>query len=196
MSFSIHILIDLLIFISIETTKNAEEAYTSAVEIAKLHLATTNPIRLGLALNFSVFYYEIQNKPDKACELAKQVSTHMYTDSVRSLAFVYILHTQNYSGSHSLMRCVLYQLGVYMTLSCVLKNFSTLMCMQAFDDAIAELDQLKECSYKDSTLIMQLLRDNLTVRLFLLIDFAIYGMYFFLQLWTSDSTNENDEQDQ
>ncbi len=67
---------------------------------------------------------------------------------------------------------------------------------QAFDDAIAELDQLKEDSYKDSTLIMQLLRDNLTVRLFLLIDFAIYGMYFFLQLWTSDSTNENDEQDQ
>jgi len=35
---------------------------------------------------------------------------------------------------------------------------------QAFDDAIAELDQLKEDSYKDSTLIMQLLRDNLTVR--------------------------------
>ena len=36
-------------------------------------------------------------------------------------------------------------------------------CLQAFDDAIAELDQLKEDSYKDSTLIMQLLRDNLTV---------------------------------
>ncbi len=35
--------------------------------------------------------------------------------------------------------------------------------MQAFDDAIAELDTLKEDSYKDSTLIMQLLRDNLTV---------------------------------
>ena len=35
--------------------------------------------------------------------------------------------------------------------------------IQAFDDAIAELDQLQEDSYKDSTLIMQLLRDNLTV---------------------------------
>ena len=35
--------------------------------------------------------------------------------------------------------------------------------MQAFDDAIAELDQLKDDTYKDSTLIMQLLRDNLTV---------------------------------
>ena len=35
--------------------------------------------------------------------------------------------------------------------------------MQSFDDAIADLDTLKEDSYKDSTLIMQLLRDNLTV---------------------------------
>lgn len=33
----------------------------------------------------------------------------------------------------------------------------------AFDDAIAELDTLSEDSYKDSTLIMQLLRDNLTL---------------------------------
>lgn len=41
-------------------------------------------------------------------------------------------------------------------------NFSHLH-FQAFDDAIAELDELKEDSYKDSTLIMQLLRDNLTV---------------------------------
>ena len=35
--------------------------------------------------------------------------------------------------------------------------------LQAFDDAIAELDTIKCDSYKDSTLIMQLLRDNLTV---------------------------------
>jgi hypothetical protein len=89
----------------------------------------THPIRLGLALNFSVFYYEILNAPDRACHLAKQ----------------------------------------------------------AFDDAIAELDTLNEDSYKglslneiikmifidfhflDSTLIMQLLRDNLTVRFFAII---------------------------
>jgi len=70
-----------------------------------VQLAPTNPIRLGLALNFSVFYYEVMNSPERACNLAKQ----------------------------------------------------------AFDDAIAELDTLTEDSYKDSTLIMQLLRDNLTL---------------------------------
>ena len=71
----------------------------------KPSLTPTHPIRLGLALNFSVFYYEILNSPDRACHLAKQ----------------------------------------------------------AFDDAIAELDSLSEESYRDSTLIMQLLRDNLTL---------------------------------
>ena len=45
-------------------------AYKNASEIAS-SLTSTHPIRLGLALNFSVFYYEILNKPDRACELAK-----------------------------------------------------------------------------------------------------------------------------
>ena len=81
------------------------EAYKAASDVAVTELPPTHPIRLGLALNFSVFYYEILNSPDRACHLAKQ----------------------------------------------------------AFDDAIAELDTLSEESYKDSTLIMQLLRDNLTL---------------------------------
>ena len=49
-------------------------AYNDAYEIAKKDMEPTHPIRLGLALNFSVFHYEIENKPDKACEMAKQVS--------------------------------------------------------------------------------------------------------------------------
>lgn len=58
-----------------------------------------------------------------------------------------------------------------------LHNFVRLMdnfLLQAFDDAIAELDTLNEDSYKDSTLIMQLLRDNLT-------------------LWTSDAGTDEQE---
>lgn len=87
-----------------EASQKSLEAYTQATEIAK-NLTSTHPIRLGLALNFSVFYYEIFNSPERACDLAKK----------------------------------------------------------AFDEAIAELDTLNEDSYKDSTLIMQLLRDNLTL---------------------------------
>jgi len=48
------------------------EAYKAATEVAANSLAPTHPIRLGLALNFSVFYYEILNSPDQACQLAKQ----------------------------------------------------------------------------------------------------------------------------
>jgi 14-3-3 protein beta/theta/zeta len=94
---------------------NSMDAYQKALDIAKVDMHPTHPIRLGLALNYSVFFYEIMNSPDRACSLAKQ----------------------------------------------------------AFDDAIAELDTLNEDSYKDSTLIMQLLRDNLT-------------------LWTSDTRDEQE----
>ena len=37
------------------------------------------------------------------------------------------------------------------------------MARKAFDEAISKLDALDEVSYKDSTLIMQLLRDNLSL---------------------------------
>lgn len=61
--------------------------------------------------------------------------------------------------------------------TCVFNSFELtvfLLFFKAFDDAIAELDTLNEDSYKDSTLIMQLLRDNLT-------------------LWTSDTQGDGDE---
>ncbi|KAI7748200.1 hypothetical protein M8C21_002909 [Ambrosia artemisiifolia] len=92
---------------------------TAAAAAANTELPSTHPIRLGLALNFSVFYYEIMNSPERACHLAKQ----------------------------------------------------------AFDEAIADLDSLSEESYKDSTLIMQLLRDNLT-------------------LWTSDLPEDAGDENQ
>ena len=55
------------------TVDNSQEAYQDAFDISKKDMQPTHPIRLGLALNFSVFYYEILNSPDKACQLAKQV---------------------------------------------------------------------------------------------------------------------------
>ena len=53
---------------------DSQKAYQEAFEIAKSKMQPTHPIRLGLALNFSVFYYEILNSPEKACQLAKTVS--------------------------------------------------------------------------------------------------------------------------
>jgi len=94
---------------------DAEKFYGEAINVAKESLPETHPTRLGLALNYSVCCYEILDKKELACEIAKE----------------------------------------------------------AFDNAIEKLDTLNDSSYKDSTLIMQLLRDNLT-------------------LWTS----EKDEQDE
>lgn len=89
----------------LQSADNAHEAYQQAMTIAEKDLDTVNPVRLGLALNYSVFYYEILNSPDRACQLAKE----------------------------------------------------------AFDDAITELDNMTDHSYKDSVLIMQLLRDNVSL---------------------------------
>nr|XP_033721563.1 14-3-3 protein zeta/delta-like [Tursiops truncatus] len=49
----------------------SRQAYQEAFEISKKEMQPTHPIRLGLALNFSVFYYEILNSPEKACSLAQ-----------------------------------------------------------------------------------------------------------------------------
>jgi len=94
--------------------ESARKAYQDAADVAEKGLVVTHPIRLGLALNYSVFMYEVLSQPDEACKMART----------------------------------------------------------AFEDAIAELDNVAEDSYKDSTLIMQLLRDNLT-------------------LWTSDDEGGN-----
>ena len=59
--------------------ENSQKAYQEAFDIAKSKMPTTHPIRLGLALNFSVFYYEILNSPDRACHLAKQVEKVLKT---------------------------------------------------------------------------------------------------------------------
>merc|ERR1712176_1325924 len=85
--------------------ENARVAYADAAAVAEKDLVVTHPIRLGLALNYSVFMYEVMSSPDEACKMART----------------------------------------------------------AFEDAIAELDNVAEDSYKDSTLTMQLLRDNLTL---------------------------------
>lgn len=50
-----------------EAAENSLVAYKAANDIALTELPSTHPIRLGLALNFSVFYYEILNSPDRAC---------------------------------------------------------------------------------------------------------------------------------
>merc|ERR1712224_1174690 len=88
-----------------KAAESARVAYEDAQKVAEKDLAVTHPIRLGLALNFSVFQYEVLSNPDEACKMART----------------------------------------------------------AFEDAIAELDNVAEDSYKDSTLIIQLLRDNLTL---------------------------------
>jgi len=54
-----------------KATDGALDSYTKASEIVNAELPTTHPIRLGLALNFSVFHYEVLNDPTKACTIAK-----------------------------------------------------------------------------------------------------------------------------
>ena len=56
-----------------DVVSQSQNAYQEAFDIAEKEMPPTHPIRLGLALNYSVFFYEIINAPDRACELAKKV---------------------------------------------------------------------------------------------------------------------------
>ena len=49
----------------------AEKAYKDAYEIAEKNIPIFSSIRLGVALNFSVFYYEIKVMKEEACHIAK-----------------------------------------------------------------------------------------------------------------------------
>uniref|UniRef100_A0A915DI19 14-3-3 domain-containing protein n=1 Tax=Ditylenchus dipsaci TaxID=166011 RepID=A0A915DI19_9BILA len=88
-----------------EVVEKSRAAYGEAFELAKKEMSPAHPIRLGLALNFAVFYYEIDNSPDKACHLAKQ----------------------------------------------------------SFDDALPGVDTIDDGMKQDSSMILQLLRDNLNL---------------------------------
>ena len=87
---------------NIEVADNSMKSYKQADELAT-KLPCTNPIKLGLALNFSVFYYEVKNDPKMACKIAHD----------------------------------------------------------AFDLAIHQLENIEDEQYKDSTTILQLLKENI-----------------------------------
>lgn len=86
-----------------EFSNYAKSCYERAKKFA-INLPSTHPFKLGLALNYSVFYYEILKQTNMACQIAKE----------------------------------------------------------AFDEAMLQLDSLSD-NYKDSSLIMQLLKDNLNL---------------------------------
>lgn len=72
---------------SVAVVEDSQKSYQEALEISKTKMTPTHPIRLGLALNFSVFYYEIINSPARACHLAKQVGD----DEAQWFYFVFLV---------------------------------------------------------------------------------------------------------
>lgn len=72
-----------------EPSEESLKAYEKAMELAAKSLKSTNPIRLGLSLNFSVFHYEIKNCPEDACKTAKEVSVMYNACIIDSLLVVW-----------------------------------------------------------------------------------------------------------
>lgn len=94
-----------VLFIWLEVIEESQRAYNDAFDIAKNQMQPTHPIRLGLALNFSVFYYEILNAPDRACHLAKQAFDDaiaeldtLNEDSYKGTNFVFLKRTSIHDG--------------------------------------------------------------------------------------------------
>lgn len=56
-----------------ECVSKAQSSYKEALEIAKGELPLTHPLRLGIALNYSVFLFDIQQDSEHACSLTKAV---------------------------------------------------------------------------------------------------------------------------
>ena len=54
---------------NIEVANNSMNSYKKAKELAT-QLPCTNPIKLGLSLNFSIFYYEVKNDAKEVCKIA------------------------------------------------------------------------------------------------------------------------------
>ncbi|KAF0989142.1 hypothetical protein HZS_5357 [Henneguya salminicola] len=61
----------------------SENVYKEAMTIARAHLVPTNRVRLGLALNYSVFFYEILVNIEKACEITKKVASNFIRIGIR-----------------------------------------------------------------------------------------------------------------
>eukprot|EP01097_Dermamoeba_algensis_P008615 TRINITY_DN57_c0_g1_i5.p1 TRINITY_DN57_c0_g1~~TRINITY_DN57_c0_g1_i5.p1 ORF type:complete len:236 (-),score=67.68 TRINITY_DN57_c0_g1_i5:282-989(-) len=55
-----------------KVTDEGLKAYQTATDLAEKSGDELTPLNLGLALNFSVFYYEILRQPDSAIKLAKK----------------------------------------------------------------------------------------------------------------------------
>ena len=55
-----------------EAARISREAYDTAMDLSKSELPPTHPIRLGQAVSFAVFSYEILSKKDRAYNIAKE----------------------------------------------------------------------------------------------------------------------------
>ena len=151
-----------------EVVQQSHKSYDEATDVAQ-QLEPTHPVRLGLALNYSVFHYEIEGK----ILTTPSSTTRLKVRSHFSCASLHPSFWCRYQILDILIQNDAFQLKVLCTLnSPTFLNFINVLgcpekacklAKESFDKAVAELDNLDQESYKDSTLIMQLLRDNLTL---------------------------------